>query len=159
MSLGERYTSMSKTLFVALFYAALYPPGMFIAAFTYLFTFWIDKLCLLRVWRAPPLYDAQVAKKSRGYLMLSVLAHLLVTANWYAGWPFDEVAKDNGDFKFVNKNAYEDSYWNFFWPRPEWWMDEDQRRLVNMYGLAALIVFVVLSITYFGLEAYYSIRR
>ncbi|CAM9125685.1 unnamed protein product, partial [Heterosigma akashiwo] len=59
--LGERYTAYTKTFFVAAFYAALYPGGMFVAAFCFAYGYWVDKYMLLRVWKKPPQYDAQLA--------------------------------------------------------------------------------------------------
>ncbi|CAM9126018.1 unnamed protein product [Heterosigma akashiwo] len=41
--LGERYTSHTKTFFVAIFYAALFPAGMFVAALCFAYGYWVDK--------------------------------------------------------------------------------------------------------------------
>ncbi len=59
-SLGERYTDLLKTLFVALFYSSVLPTGLLITTLSCLVNYWVDKYCLLRVWARVPLLDGQV---------------------------------------------------------------------------------------------------
>ena len=53
-TLAERYSELTKSLFMALFYSALLPSGLLIAAIGFTLTFWADKYCLLRIWEKPP---------------------------------------------------------------------------------------------------------
>ena len=45
--LSERYSDMAKVLFLAFFYAAIFPGGFFLAAMTLMIHYWTDKFCLL----------------------------------------------------------------------------------------------------------------
>jgi len=156
--LGERYTSMSKTFFVALFYAALYPSGMFIAAFCFLYTYWVDKFLLLRVWKKPPQYDAQLADQARAQIMFSILVHMFVTANWYYGWPFDNTTKGpDGNYILVNKHTIDytssktfmETWWRYVYVTPQPWHGTTQKYLVAVYGKASLVLLVGLTLFYF----------
>lgn len=42
-SATERYADMTKTLFLSLFWAGLYPQGMFITSLTFLISYGLDK--------------------------------------------------------------------------------------------------------------------
>ena len=86
--LAERYTDVSKTIFVCLFYGAILPSGYAICAITFLVTYLTDKYLLLRRWREPPKYDDEMTKRSRMLLFMGVLAHVCVTKFFYDFWPF-----------------------------------------------------------------------
>jgi len=152
--LGERYTSYTKTFFVAVFYAALYPGGMFVAAICFTYGYWVDKYLLLRVWKKPPHYDAQLASQARGHIMFSVLVHLLVTANWYYGWPFDNVISTPDGLGHMNKASITpgdpSTWYKFFYMTPQTWQNESQQFLVLIYGHGSLILLILLTIFYFA---------
>jgi hypothetical protein len=59
-SLAERYTDLTKSLFLALFYSAVLPSGLLIAAVGFMVHFWADKYCLLRAWAQPPQYSTVI---------------------------------------------------------------------------------------------------
>ena len=67
---AERYADMTKTLFLSLFWAGLYPQGMFITSATFLISYILDKYSLLRAWRTPSPFDADLAHKTRGHVAL-----------------------------------------------------------------------------------------
>mmetsp|Transcript_23225 Transcript_23225/g.30329 ORF Transcript_23225/g.30329 Transcript_23225/m.30329 type:complete len:874 (-) Transcript_23225:620-3241(-) len=161
--LGERYASMSKTLFVALFYAALYPPGMFIAALCFMYTYWVDKYLLLRKWKKPPQFDSRFAYQAVQQTMICVLAHILVTANWYFEWPFDNVVLTDEGFKFQHKeNVHPSDYSTWYKTliiRPASWQNADQRQLVLIYGTSALALTIFMLIFFFGNNLVYYCTR
>uniref|UniRef100_A0A7S2V6J7 CSC1/OSCA1-like cytosolic domain-containing protein n=1 Tax=Fibrocapsa japonica TaxID=94617 RepID=A0A7S2V6J7_9STRA len=153
-NLGERYTGMSKTLFVAMFYAALFPPGLWVAALCFAYTYWADKYLLLRVWQKPPQYDAQLAIQARGHIMFSLLVHLLITAHWYYGWPFDNTyLSSDGVYKYQDKNSYNlvksGKFWFAFYVDPKsTWQNAEQQFLVKIYGIASLALLGFLLVFY-----------
>lgn len=152
--LGERYTSHTKTFFVAIFYAALFPAGMFVAALCFAYGYWVDKYLLLRVWKKPPQYDAQLAAQARGHTVLAVLAHVLVTANWYYGWPFDSAtAEADGTYAKVDKMGITPgnplTWYKFYSNGAESWHGEDQEVLVALYRTAGLALLAILAVVYF----------
>ena len=88
---AERYADLTKTCFLALFWCALYPQGLFVTSLAYVIAYLLDKYSLLRTWRTPAELDDDLAKKSRGHIALSVYVHTVMTMVFYAGWPFDNV--------------------------------------------------------------------
>jgi len=177
-SLGERYTSMSKTVFVALFYAAVYPPGMFIAALCFVYTYIVDKYCLLRVWRQAPQVDASVAKRSRAFILFAALAHVMVTANWYASWAFDGAMETTVDAPAPRLNAKPkppqlayipvdkaptavggDGWLRLLQPQAEDWMPQEQQQLVAVYGLAAAVLLAAFVVAVFGKTVVGAVKR
>jgi hypothetical protein len=86
---AERYADMTKTLFLSLFWSALYPQGLFITALAYAICYTLDKYCLLRSWSTPSALDDDLTKKSRAYIAFALYAHVVMTMVFYSGWPFD----------------------------------------------------------------------
>lgn len=87
-NLAERYTDVIKTLFVGLFYSSLLPQGLFITAFSFITTYWVDKYSLLRLWKRPPSYDASLAVQSRHLVVFVIWVHLIITRVFFANWPY-----------------------------------------------------------------------
>jgi hypothetical protein len=87
-NLSERYTDMIKTLFTGLFYAAIFPQGLFITAFAMLIMYFVDKYSLLRLWRRPPMLDESLAVQGRHLIMCVVWTHLIITLVFFANWPY-----------------------------------------------------------------------
>lgn len=75
---AERYADMSKTLFLALFYSALYPSGLFVAFFGYSFCYTVDKYSLLRTWRTP----AEVCWSG----LVGWVCWCVDWVGWFVGW-------------------------------------------------------------------------
>lgn len=44
--LAERYTDVIKTIFVGLFYSAIFPTSLFITSLAMAIVYWVDKACL-----------------------------------------------------------------------------------------------------------------
>ena len=115
-NLGERYTDLTKVLFVAFFYSALYPTTFFFAAAILAVQYYVsfvissvrcrdksscslctlsvqtDKFCLIRIWSWSPFLGNELAKFSRRYFFSgSILAYALVSAYAWAQFPYDNV--------------------------------------------------------------------
>jgi hypothetical protein len=86
---AERYADMTKTLFLSLFWCALYPQGLFITALAYFICYTLDKYCLLRSWSTPAALDDDLTKKSRAHIAMALYVHVVMTMVFYSGWPFD----------------------------------------------------------------------
>ncbi|KAE9322509.1 hypothetical protein PF008_g17572 [Phytophthora fragariae] len=87
--LAERYTQITKSVGIALFFKSLLPTGLLITGLSLLVNYWVDKYCLLRKWKTPPRYDGLLARASRYHLLIVVLVSLIMMGHWYNGWPFD----------------------------------------------------------------------
>jgi len=91
---AERYADMTKTLFLALFYSALFPSGLFLTCFGYSFCYTVDKYSLLRQWRTPAELDVDITKVARYHLAFSVYCHAIMSLVFYAEFPFDNACVD-----------------------------------------------------------------
>jgi len=143
-NLGERYTKMINTFFLAVMYAPLLPPGLFIAAFCFAYSYWVNKYLLLRKWKKPPQYDAKLALQAQRHVMLSLVVHALVTLYWYYGWPFDNTSLSVQGYKFQDKRACAIgnplTWYKLFCTVPQTWQDPSQQLLVYGYGWFCPIV-------------------
>ena len=86
--LAERYTDVSKTLFVCLFYASIVPSGYAIVAVCFLITYFTDKYLLLRRWKEPPQYGDAMTKRNRLMCLFGVLSHICVTYYFFSQLAF-----------------------------------------------------------------------
>lgn len=101
-SIAERYTNMSKTLFLTFYYCAIYPGAFFLCATTLFVSFYVDKFSLMRTWKPAPMLGPYVAMFSRIYLMSSAIAAMgIVSSYWYSGFPFDNLCSEN-----ISHSAY-----------------------------------------------------
>ena len=89
-SLAERYSDMSKSIFIALSFAAIYPYAYFNCAMANLFSFLADKYCLFRVWKQQEPENATVTGYHRASLAIAFLAHAVFTLWYFADWPFED---------------------------------------------------------------------
>ena len=90
--IAERYTNVTKLLFLCFFYAALFPAGYFICSLALLINYQADKFALLRIWKPAPMIDNEIAELNRNFFYpLSILGLLIVNAYHYARFPYDNV--------------------------------------------------------------------
>eukprot|EP00968_Pinguiococcus_pyrenoidosus_P003539 scaffold228_cov312-Pinguiococcus_pyrenoidosus.AAC.57 len=163
-SLAERFTDLSKSLFVSLFNLALFPTGIFITAFTMLVNFWVDKYCLLRIWKPQPTLGPALAETNRTYIALCLVFHFMAALHTYAAWPFDGFAdteqplnangtasgvsrrdtvyEDVGDMTARGKTVFELS--------TREWMTEEQRNLVRVFSAVSIAMFTIFMLLYLG---------
>ena len=64
-NLGERYTDLTKVLFVCFFYSSLFPASFFFGFAILLVQYYTDKFCLLRIWGFSPSLGSNLARYSR----------------------------------------------------------------------------------------------
>ena len=92
IQLAERYTEMTKILFLTFFYAAYLPSGFFLCSVALLVYFYSDKYCLLRVWAPAPMIGTQLAVFSRTYFFTTALTALgVLSAHALASFPCDNL--------------------------------------------------------------------
>ena len=86
---GERYTDVTKILFLTCFYATIYPAAWYFAAATLFVYYWVDKFCVLRTWKQGPKISGKIAVYSVYYFLLCVATYAATTAYYISGFPFD----------------------------------------------------------------------
>lgn len=166
--LAERFSDMTKTVYICLFYSAILPTGYIVAAVALFINYWVDKYCLLRNWQIPPKLDAAIAATTRSRLAMVIVIHCIITLHYYAGWPFDNImctdssgslihdpvrcdatSADAGTvIKRVTSNVWETG--NFIVFNRRGYMTDDQWDVTRAYMVFVIIAFVVVSIVYFA---------
>ena len=92
-SVGERYTDVTKLLFLTCFYATIYPPAWFFAAATLFIYYWIDKFCVLRTWRQGPKVNGKISVYSTYFFLLCVVAYSVMSTYNIGMFPFDNACE------------------------------------------------------------------
>ena len=93
-NLGERYTDLTKVLFVCFYYAALYPAVFFFGTAILIVQYYADKFCLMRIWANSAALGSEVAKFSRKYFFsIAVVAYAVISAYAFAGFPYDNLCR------------------------------------------------------------------
>mmetsp|Transcript_12868 Transcript_12868/g.19940 ORF Transcript_12868/g.19940 Transcript_12868/m.19940 type:complete len:954 (+) Transcript_12868:123-2984(+) len=91
-NLGERYTDLTKILFVVFVYSVWFPSGFFFGAAILLVQYYTDKYCLTRIWSQAPLLGPNLAKFSRRYFFTTALLLFGIIASYaFAQFPYDQV--------------------------------------------------------------------
>ena len=104
--LAERYTNMTKTLFLALWYCTVYPGALLMCSFALFINYFVDRFALMRTWKRPPKLGSKISEFSRQYFFLIALLAMAVLANYYwAGFPFDNLCliEDTNNSTFVGE--------------------------------------------------------
>ena len=100
--IAERYTNMTKTLFLTFYYCSIYPSAFLVCAITLFVNFNVDKFSLMRTWKPSPAVGASIANFSRTYFMSTAFAAMaIVSSYFFAGFPYDSLCAQD-----VSHSAY-----------------------------------------------------
>mmetsp|Transcript_6684 Transcript_6684/g.12568 ORF Transcript_6684/g.12568 Transcript_6684/m.12568 type:complete len:411 (+) Transcript_6684:948-2180(+) len=92
-SIGERYTEITKLLFLTCFYGTLYPAAWYFAAATLFVYYWVDKFCVLRTWRQGPKINAKISIYSVYFFLTCAVTYAVMAAYNVAMFPFDNACE------------------------------------------------------------------
>mmetsp|Transcript_36119 Transcript_36119/g.52922 ORF Transcript_36119/g.52922 Transcript_36119/m.52922 type:complete len:866 (-) Transcript_36119:573-3170(-) len=96
--LGEKYTAMTKIIFLCIFYSPIFPASFFYGAFAYAANFYTDKFLFFRSWAAIPRIGNDVAVLSRNFYFPMTLVIMVIMSEFYmSAYPFDSLC-DTYDF-------------------------------------------------------------
>jgi hypothetical protein len=93
--IGERYTEITKVLFLTFFYGTLMPASFFYASAIFIMYYWMDKFCILRTWKQSPRVNAQISVVSMYVFLLTLVAYAVMAAYSIAQFPFDNACFDS----------------------------------------------------------------
>ena len=177
-AIGERYTEITKVLFLTFFYGTLMPATFFYASAILIVYYWMDKYCILRTWRQAPRINAEISIVSMYVFLITVMAYAVMASYSIAQFPFDNACMDdvgnNQEFtttvtnlegvfeevivpenvqyyKFCNQAMFDRSSFPAlpeFQPEGQKWMTHDQEILATLFGWGSVGVIVIVGITF-----------
>jgi hypothetical protein len=114
IELAERYTNMTKILFLTLWYSSIFPAAFFMCSFALFVNFFMDRFSLMvcacvvsssfvqtvthslsqRTWKRAPALGTTISKFSRRYFFSTALVAMAVVSSYYwSGFPFDNLCR------------------------------------------------------------------
>lgn len=137
--LAERYSSLSKVIFVTLFYSLLIPLSYFVCAGTLMFAFYFDRFMLFCRWIPAPMMDSTLALYVRRIGLISVVAHMYVSSRLLYSWPMDSAYfnPQTQSYEVVNKYP---SLWIHELGTRSWHTDTQKSFLGTYLALTILVV-------------------
>jgi hypothetical protein len=107
MELAERYTNMTKILFLTFWYCAIYPAAFFMCSLTLFIAYYADKFSLTRIWKRQPHLGPKISEVSRVYFFpLSIAAMAIVSSYYWSAFPFDNICESD--------TTVDSAYWGTF---------------------------------------------
>jgi len=93
--IGERYTEMTRVLFLTVFYSQVFPAAFFFAAAILTESYWLDKFSILRSWKQGPNIGTKISIFSNFFFLAILLVYSVVMSYTYAQMPFDNACSTN----------------------------------------------------------------
>ena len=116
VELAERYTNMTKIMFLAFWYSSIFPGGLLFAAVAFTVNYYTDRFSLMRSWQRAPSVGNEIATFSRQYFLSTACVVLAAMSSFYwAAFPFDNLCKLEGQYydgleEFIAINLTEHPY-------------------------------------------------
>lgn len=102
IELAERYTNMTKILFLALWYCSIFPGALFFCSFGLGVIYFVDGFCLMRTWKRLPHLGTSISQFSRRYFFsISLVAMAVVSSYYWTGFPFDNLCQNDNPVSTV----------------------------------------------------------
>jgi hypothetical protein len=174
--LAERYTDLAKTVLMSLFFSAIFPVGYWYSAMACGICFWVDKYCVLRLFRQKPPAGDRLVRVTRTFTALVVLIHAIITSHFYYSWPFDNLCPTKealsadgqaraatlgipSNYYSVYKQCNQISDGLLPPVKEEDWFQSDgeQYKLVYFFNVVSIIMVIYICIVYFGSDASTSV--
>uniref|UniRef100_A0A7S2YHU2 CSC1/OSCA1-like cytosolic domain-containing protein n=1 Tax=Entomoneis paludosa TaxID=265537 RepID=A0A7S2YHU2_9STRA len=94
--LAERYTNMTKILFLTVFYLSIFPGALFLCSFALFVNYFTDRFSLMRTWKRAPNYGPRMSEFSRTYFIpCAMVACAVMGSYFWSGFPFDNLCNRN----------------------------------------------------------------
>jgi hypothetical protein len=174
--LAERYTDLAKTVLMSLFFSAIFPVGYWYSALACFICFWVDKYCVLRLFRQKPPAGDRLVRVTRTFTAVVVLIHAIITSHFYYSWPFDNLCPTStvltsaGEARAANLGVPSNYYTVYkqcnqisdsLLPPPvkeDWFQsDGEQAKLVYFFNVVSILMVVYICVAYFGSDASTSV--
>lgn len=94
VELAERYTNMTKIMFLAFWYCSIFPQALFLAAVALLVNYYTDRFSLMRTWKRAPHVSTEISTYSRHFFFSSSCIFLAGMSSFYwSAFPFDNICE------------------------------------------------------------------
>jgi len=94
VSIAERYTEMTKIMFLTFVFSAIWPASFLAGATALAVQFFADKYALMRVWAAAPDVGSRLAKANNLFVGITIMAFAFFSLWFWWGFPFDNLCLD-----------------------------------------------------------------
>ena len=187
IELAERYTNLTKIVFLTLWYCPIFPAAFFFGCIALFLNVYVDKFSLMRSWKPAPKLGAIISKLNRKFFLpATVIVMAVISSYTWTQFSFDnlcqldDVSNDFiGDWKVnntiitvdENTNIYQYCDQNLFNRRPIVfpalpifqhsdliWMGEEQERITSVYGWASVGIIAFLGLLMLK-SIFFSCRR
>jgi len=178
--LAERYTNLTKIVFLALLYCPIYPSVLFMGAIALWINYFTDRFGLMRTWRRMPKIGESISRYTKLYVFPVMVIIMTFFAVWvWKSYRFDYVcdtankvpSEYYGNYTLNETDILDDfimdrrvtigdnSVYSVFCATGET-MTESQNKLVTTYENAsytiyAIVGFVILMTSIFILRSYF----
>mmetsp|Transcript_3896 Transcript_3896/g.5032 ORF Transcript_3896/g.5032 Transcript_3896/m.5032 type:complete len:564 (+) Transcript_3896:145-1836(+) len=173
-SLAERYTNMTKIIFLTVYYCAIFPSSFFFCSVALYINYWADKFSIMRTWEPAPKIGVSIAEICRRYFFpLIMIAYALSSSYLFSGFPFDNlcvstinageydgvyilnnqtttttIGSNTQLYHFCNQDFWETSRYSFpALPRFQYddkWMTAEQEHLTTIYGYSSIFIILLI---------------
>eukprot|EP01038_Epipyxis_sp_PR26KG_P016436 gene16436-22409_t len=141
-SLAERYTSVSKIIFITLIYALITPISLLISVLAFIVVFVVDRYLLLRKWKPTALINSQIAKSVHDQALLALAAHMYVSLRFIYSWPMDSAYEYDKSLHLFKKVDKFPSYRVWTLTGQEW-HTEQQKQILPIYLICAYGIAII----------------
>lgn len=106
VELAERYTNMTKIMFLAFWYTSIFPTGLLFASVALTVNYYTDRFSLMRSWQRAPSVGSEIAAFSRQYFLSAACIVLAAMSSFYwAAFPFDNLCESNYPYRGVEEEV------------------------------------------------------
>jgi hypothetical protein len=88
---------------MSMFFSAIMPTGYWYSALACLVSFWVDKYCILRLFRQKPPSGDRLVRVTRTTVAMVVLIHACITSHFYFSFPFDNLCPTSESLSVRNE--------------------------------------------------------
>mmetsp|Transcript_19827 Transcript_19827/g.33354 ORF Transcript_19827/g.33354 Transcript_19827/m.33354 type:complete len:696 (-) Transcript_19827:2991-5078(-) len=137
--LADRYTEISKVIFISFFYSLLTPVALYVAVLSCVAMFAIDRYLLFRKTKTPPMLDATMAKSLREHSLFAIGVKVWLSCRFIYGWPMDEAYRNAEDVIVKVDKRPSFSMWKL---HEQEWHSSSQKSLFIVYKWVAIIIMI-----------------
>jgi hypothetical protein len=187
VELAERYTNLTKIVFLTLWYCPIFPAAFFFGCLALFLNVYVDKFSMMRSWKPAPKLGAIISKLNRKYFLpATVIVMAVISSYTWTQFSFDNLCQlDDGSEDFIgtwtvnntfitvdeSTNTYQYCDQNLFNRKPMVfpalprfqgsnliWMSDEQENVTFIYGWTSVGIIAFLGFLMLK-SAFFSCKR